>query len=606
MALDAQQQPADQQGAPISALPQTSPETIINVLNSYRIEAQQARDSGPNPRDTTWENNLNRYWGRYDMSKKASWQSQVVVPVVPQYVDRWASALREALDAQDKFFAVDDPAGAGSVEPLIPHIERTMLALLGHCSKTPTGQCIPFSALFEEQMKLGAMMMLSASVTWKQDYNGGWVAVESVDPRETWFDPKARNQYRRRRYEIDKHELISMASAIDEFGLPIYNMEQVAQLGAEIDSVMRKNNETLTGVGQGTDQGRQPIIIDEWIATIVLDDGNVVADKQLMIQANEKFLIRGPEKNPYWHAKDWLVSSPMISVPLSIYGRTYMEEWAPTADAFIEMTQLILDAVQTSTMKAYVVQAAMLADPTQLAEGVSPNKVFMLDEGIPVADFMKEIELGDLPPEAAAVWQNLKNLLQDGAKLSEVALGQMPDKTHIAAAAVTQSSMSGSAMIRSIAKTIEQRWLEPLLTLVWETALQFLDFNTLANEIGPDTAMMLNQQRQEFLQRKIKFRVRGISGLLDRQAKLQAFMQFAQVIGSNPALLQAFMSKTNFPRLLQTMMVWLGIDPKQFEYTPAEEAQMKMQQTLQQLMGGAPGAAQPQPAQGAPQQGPPK
>jgi hypothetical protein len=228
--------------------------------------------------------------------------------------------------------------------------------------------------------------------------------------------------------------------------------------------------------------------------------------------------------------------------------------------------------------------------------------VFQLDEGVAVADFIKEIELGVLPPEVLGVWQQLKNELQDGAKLSEIAMGQLPSKTHISAAASTQAGMSGSAMIRSIAKTIEQRWVEPVLTLVWETALQYMDFMTIAAEIGQETAMMLNQQRAEFQSRRIKFRVRGISGLLDRQAKLQSFLQFAQVIGQNPALLQAFMQKTNFSRLLQTLLVWLGIDPAQFEFTPQEQMQQQMQQQLQALIG-APGQqpGQPPAQQRAPQ-----
>lgn len=591
---------------PMQMVPATSPEDIVRVLDSYRVEAENARDAGDNPRDTIWKSNIDRYWGRYDMSKKAAWQSQLVLPVTPQYVDRWAAAMREALEAQDKFFAVENEAGAGSIEPLIPHIERVMKVLLSRCSRTPDGHYAAFSSLFEEQMKLGAMMALSAAVTWKQDTKGGWVAVETVDPREVWYDPKGRNLYRRRRYEIDKHELLSMTTRFDEMGLPIYNIEQVMSLGAQVDSKANEARNTLSGGSTGTDQGRTPIIIDEWIATVILDDGNVVADRSLMIQANEKFLIRGPEKNPYWHAQDWLVFTPMISVPLSIYGRTYMEEWAPTADAFIEMTNLILDAVQTSTMKAFVAQPGMLANPQQIAEGISPNKVFQLDEGIPVADFIKEIDLGMLPPDVVAVWQQLKNLLQEGAKLSEVAMGQMPDKTHIAAGAVQQAGMNGSAMIRSMAKTIEQRWLEPVLTLVWETALQYMDFASLANEIGQETAAMLNQQRVEFQQRKIKFRVRGISGLLDRQAKMQSFLQFAQVVGQNPQLLMAFMQKTNFPKLLQTLLVWLGIDPAQFEYTPQEQMQMQMQQQLQALLGAPgqpPGQGQGQPAQ---QKGPPK
>lgn len=580
--------PATPEGEEVVARP--LPEEVVKILEAYRVESEQARDSGPNPRTGVWDENIERYWGRYDMSDKADWQSKLVLPEVPQFVDRWASAMRDALDASPDLFAVEDEGGNAMAGGLVPHITKLMKVLLGRCSRTPDGHYASFSSLFEEQMKLGAMMALCASVTWKYDKQGGRVGVDTVDPREVWYDPKGRNLYRRRRYAIDKHELIALATKTDEYGLPIYNVEQIMMLGSEVDEQMTRRREASTGHGQGTDQGRDQIIIDEWLGTVILDDGRIAADGSLMVVANEKFLIRGPEQNPYHHQMDWLVFTPMVSVPLSVYGRTYMEEWAPTADAYIEMTNLILDSAQTSAMKAFVVQAAMLADPTQVAEGISPNKVFQLEEGLPVADFLKEIDMGTLSGDAVTVWQALRNELREGAKLSEVALGQLPDKTHIAASGVNQAAQSGSAMIRSMAKTIEQRWLEPILQLVWMTALQYMDFNEIADEIGQETAQMFNQRRLDFLNRKIRFRVRGISGLIDRQMKFSAFMQFIQAVSTNPGLLQAFMQKTNFPKLLQAILVWLGIDPTQFEFTQTE----LLQQQLQQLVGATgqqPGAA---------------
>lgn len=572
------------------------PEEVVKVLESYRVEAENARDSGPSPRTKTWEDNWNRYWGRYDYSEKADWQSKHVLPEIPQYVDRWASAMREAIDQGD-FFAVEDPLEPGS--DLIPMVERVMHAILGRCGKTPDGHTTEFGSIFEEQMKLGAMMASSASVSWKQDPDGGRVSVDSVDPRECWFDPKGRGLYRRRHYEIDKHELENLASRLDERGEPIYNLEQITQLSAQLDEISNKNRETTTGHGTGTDQGRKPIQIDEWRATVILPDGRIAADRALMVVANGRFLIRGPEENPYWHNQDWLVFTPMISVPMSIYGRSYMEEWAPTADAFVEMTNLILDAVQTTSLNAFAAQPDMLQDATQLAEGVSPNKVFQLAEGMPVGDFMKAIELGQLTSEAFQTWTALKNELQEGSKLSEIALGQIPGKSRISATEVSQVSQAGSAMIRSMAKTIEQRFLEPILTLVWQTALQYQDFMALADEIGESTARALQAQRQAFLNRRFTFRVRGISGLIDRQTKLSNMMSMIQTIGQNPALMAAFMQRTDMNKLLDSMVTLFGVDPSTFQYSESEmrdpQVQQRIQQQMSMLTQGSQQGSQPRP-----------
>lgn len=571
------------------------PMEIVTRLQAYATEAEQARDGGPSPRTSTWRDNWDRYWGRYDFSDKADWQSKHVLPEIPQYVDRWASALREALDSSSEWFEVEDPGQPGSA--LIPHIRKAMDVILARCARTPDGHPAPFGSVFEEQMKLGAMMMMSSAVTWKTETTGGWVAVDSVDPRELWFDPKGRGLYRRRRYEIDKHELLSMAQQLDEFGLPIYNVDQIMELGAQVDEEARSNRERSTGTGQGTDQGRTPIQIDEWRATVILDDGKIAADRALMVVANEKFLIRGPEVNPYNHNKDWIVATPMVPVPMSIYGRSYMEEWAPTADAYTEMTNLILDGIYTSSMKAFAAQPDMLSDPNQLAEGISPNKVFEMEEGRPPANFILDIELGQLPPEAITAWQHLKNELQEGAKLSETALGQLPNKTHIAATAVQGAAQAGSAMIRSMAKTIEQRWLEPVLTLIWETALQYMNFMELADEIGEETARMLQSRREQFQQRKIKFRVRGISGIIDRQTKLSNMLAMIQTIGQNPALMMTFMQRVDVRKLLDSMITLFGVDPTMFQYSDSElrdpQVQQQIAQTMQLLMGEGQQGSQP-------------
>ena len=83
--------------APGDDAPTIDDQDLVNLLASYCTEAEEARQSGPNPRDDVWRSNWDRYWGRYDMADKAPWQSRHVMPEVPQFVDRWAAAMREAL-----------------------------------------------------------------------------------------------------------------------------------------------------------------------------------------------------------------------------------------------------------------------------------------------------------------------------------------------------------------------------------------------------------------------------------------------------------------------------------------------------------------------------
>lgn len=546
---------------------------IINVLDGYKSEARQAREGGPNPRDDVWRKNWDRYWGRYDFSDKADWQAQHAMPEVPQFVDRWASAMREALDPMGEWFSIVD-AGEQDTE-LVPHIKRAMEAILTRCGVTADGHRVDFSSVFEDQMKLAAIMMGCGSVTWKDDdQTGGWVSVDTVDPREVYLDPKGRNLYRWRRYEIDKHELLMMAEATDDDGNDIYNIDKIRELQAYDDQERREERERATGHGEGEPSAnRHTITIDEWLCTLLMPDGSVPAVNSLIVVANDRHIIRGPEANPFWHGKDWIVATPMVSVPMSVYGRSYMEDWTEVSDAFVEMTNLILDSTFMSAVRSFVAAPDMLKNPRQLNEGVTPGKVFELEDGVQAADFIKEIELGSLGADVIRVWESLKNEMREGAKLSQMSLGQLPSGDRHSATMAAQVEQSGNSMIRSMARTIEVRWLEVVLTQVWQVALQHMDFLELTNELGQATAEMLNNHREEFANRKIRFRVTGISGLIDRQNKLQNLMSLLQVVGQNDVLMQALMQETSPDKLVSVLFQLHGVDINDIRLSEREQQQ---------------------------------
>lgn len=555
---------------------------IINTLNAYRHEGELGRKSGANGRDNIWRENWDIYWGRFDFTKKAEWQAKVSMPEASNFVDRWAAAMRDALMGSEQFFSVEDPADQN--RNLVPHVEKLMKVLLSRCGRTHSGHPMDFAAVFEDQMKLGSISCMCAAVTWQDTPDGGYVACESVDPFTVWLDPTGRRMYRIRRSTIDMQDLMSLVRLSDREGEPIYDEEQIMQLAASLDEEGKESAERITGYQQDVSSNRKTIKLDEYLATIVDQEGRVVDVDALTVIANDRFVIRGPEPNPFWHERDWIVMAPLVTVPFSVYGRSYMEDWSSVATAFTEMTNLILDGAFTQAINAYVMQPDMLADPSQASEGISPNKGFMLAEGMPVADFLKEIELGRLGREPVEVWQALKNEIRDGAKLNEIALGQLAvgEKT---ATEVAETQQASSAIIRSIARTIESRFLEPVLTLMWQTALQHMDFSDpkVSEEIGEETAAMLQRRREEFSDRNIKFRVRGISELIDRQAKLRGLMGLLQTVGANELLLQEFFQTFSPTSLLRELVRLHGVDPLPLMMTDQER---QMRETAAQMAGG--------------------
>lgn len=573
---------------------------IIATLQGYLNEARENRKGGMNPRDEKWSQNLDLYWNRYDFSQKAAWQAKEVMPEVPVFVDRFAAALKEALVATpDGFYTVVDPADKDS--DLASAIKRMMDAWLSTAGRNQIGQTIPFSAVFEEQVKLGALMASASVVTWKNDGAHGRVAVENVDPRNIWLDHTNRNLYRVRRIELDRHELPSLVKAKDSKGQPIYNEEEIHRMVTALNAELDREAQERTGTGNQISSVRKPIVIDEYIATVLDSKGDVLADRSLMVMANEQYLIRGPEVNPFWHGKDWVTFTPFVTSPLSPYGRSYMEDFGAVAKTFNDLTNMILDAVQTAALKAFVAVPNVLLDPKQLDGGIAPNKLFLVEDGIDPKMFLNAVDLGNLPPDAFRVWNSIKSELREAASVNEVGIGQFAPKGRTSATEVSETQQSSSALIRSIAQTVETRQLDVQLDLMWKTGLQHvkIDDPVISEAAGKELFTALYPRRKELIKRPITFQARGISTVIARAQMLKSLMNLLGVIAQNDILLKAFMQKVDINKLVEKLFQLSNIDLSKFQLSQREQMMRAVTEPMGAAMEGVSGAPEASGATGA-------
>lgn len=543
--------------------PEKAPDTqeLKNSLLSYLTEAKEARRSGQNPRDDKWSQNLDLYWSRYDYSKKANWQARETMPEVPVFVDRFAAALKEALVATPQgFYSVSDPGDKEN--DLAMAVKRMTDMWLTTTGRNQVGQVLPFAAVFEEQMKLGALMACSSVTTWKGDHGAGRVAIESVDPRMVWLDHTGRNLYRIRRTELDRHELPNLVNARDSSGNKIFSTEALSELVGTMRSEDERWIQERTGAGTNVTSGRRPIQLDEFIATVVNSAGEVIADRSLIVMANEQHVIRGPEKNPFLHEKDWITFAPLVTAPLSVYGRSYMEDFGSVANTFNELTNMLLDAVHTSSLNAHAIVPGMLVNPQQLAEGVTPNKAFLLEDGYRASDFAAKIEMGTLSDQSFKIWSAIKSELREAASINEIGVGQFAPKGRTSATEISETQQSSSALIRSVAQTIETRWLDPTLDLVWKTGLQHVskDDKQMAAAAGEDLFKALIARRKEIIQRPITFQARGISSLIARGQMLKSLLQLIGLISQNDMLVKAFLEQVDIQKLVKKLFELSNID----------------------------------------------
>lgn len=571
---------------------------VVRILYGYQAEARTNRMSGPSSREVQWWQHVDLYWNRFDFSKKASWQAREVMPEFPQFVDRFAASMREALTAPDEFYTVEAPND--DEDDLANAVKRLMGVWLGRCHRDALGHRLGFDAVFEELMKLGALGMVSAVVVQKGFDKKSYTAIEPIDFRTVWLDTSGRNLYRIRRYEIEKSQLVAMAKKTDASGIPLYDLDEIMALTDQVMLKERWERMNLTGEGQLDLSTRKTITIDEYLCTLISPDGELIGENLLCVVANDLFLIRGPEENPFWHESDWLVATPLITVPLSVYGKSYAENMAQLAHTFNELTNLIMDGTFTTAMKAFAADPTLLDDPTQLDEGISPNKIFKLAEGalmVGGSKFLQEIDLGELPAEAIQIWQSIKAEMQEAANQNDITMGQMAPKGRTSSTEIQSVQNNAAAPLRSLAKTVEQRVVEPILDIFWRTGLQHMrkNDNEARQVVGDVWYDTIYKMRKQFASGWIKFQVRGISALIARTQKLQQLMNMLQVISQNQMLMQQFLQKVSPDRLLAIMFKLFDIDPEELE--PSEREQL-----IQQITQPPP---QPQPQPGIPGPGAP-
>lgn len=547
---------------------------ILQLLSSYFQEAENARETGFEARHAVWEDNLHAFWMRKGFDDKLDWQSQEVSAFVPNFVERFAAVHRQALTQNSDWAEITDRRDqTGELGRFATSLTRLALDFAGTNS---SGQAIAFEHDFGNMVLTGALMMMMVSITF--DHRNGRVVAEQVDPRQCYFDPTGRGLYRVRFWEVDKETLLRQAEIVGEDGEPLYDAEVIEELVAHHDQEVKTNREASSGEGQELSSPRTPILLKEWLVDLVdQGSGKKVREKQLIVVANDRFIIRGPEPNPWWHGKDWIVAHPILQAPLrSPAGRTYVELFRNAVSTFENVTNRILDILSTSSANAFEVNPDLLDDPESVAAGIAPNQTIMRSEDAPPGEpAIRSVEMGrQVSADLIRVWQALRGEAQEAGSQSDISLGQT-SRGETTATEVIESRQGQSSLNNSISTDIDIGFLGPVAELVYYTALQHVneDSHGIWDGLKPEHQRMLLAQRQEFRDRPIVVKARGLSRAVERQRRIRGLLGALNVIGGNPVLIEQFLKDMSVQKLIRLMLEDFGVPIEKIELSEEEQFQ---------------------------------
>ena len=542
-----------------------------------------------------WRTNFDAYMGRSAASsEKQEWQADQRMSRVPLYVERFASSLRGFLDNAERLYDFQDPLDPenrieGIVRPFVDY-------LLSRAGTSKDGAPVSFSIPIGTALKWGATKMVSLSVT----IESGRIRVDAVDPEELYYDPTGRGLYRIREWEVDAHVLERWATLRDSAGRPIYNGAAIAEA---LKAGSSRSDEKQFVASQQTgepryDEGpeRKTVKLREYVGTLI-KDGREVLSNCVVLVANENWTIRGPEVNPFWHQQDWIVSAPILDVPGSIYGRSYVELFERISATFEELTNLLLDGINTTSIPAHTYFPEFLDTPEDLQKnGVRPGGAYAVKPGTPAnAKPLQALETGRISDQVFAVWQGISKEEREAAGQNEISLGNLStgEKT---AKEVGDAGAGAQQMMLNIARDLEEVVLNRVISLVWLTGLQALqpENQEMAAVLGADRFSALITRRADFFQRRIALRVRAISGQMRRRVELQELLTMLQTILQNPLLVQEFLRVYSMSRLVAYLVSLFGVNAENFRKTLAEQ----QQDLLVSQLGAAAGQAQGKPPAG--------
>jgi len=567
-------------------------EEIIQVVRSYKLEAQQAK------RTRQGLNDLNRaaYMNQQDWSEKIEGQSTEFLPKVSETAEQFAAFIKRGLIQFGDWFSVES-------ESEVLDNESIRKIIMCYLDKLPDGiKTVPFSVRMSDAIKTGLLESLmifkihgetqsKKFFTAKDDdvetieLNPWRLQIELIPFEDYDLDPTGNNLYEIHTVEKDLHHVIELA----EQG--VYDKDAVSLL----ESATRKTEEERKDPQvpkQGDPTFRKKVVLEEFWGVILNDDGTVFKKEQLVTIANDKYILRKADF-PFWHGESPFVVAPIIRVPFTVYHRALYDQVTPLNNALNELFNLMLDGGIASVWGIKQIHMDWLEDPRQVSGGIAQGKTLAVNENMPDGGkVLEQVTEGQIPPDAMNMFSILDRELNSSALSNELRQGLLPSK-QVKATEVVEASQSASVLLDSITKDVEA-YLEDVIRKSWFTILQNADslLNTDLRGILNDRqllalARMSPAERFQEFANTCSFKVYGLSSTLSRARDFSKLMAILQLAGSNPLVMSAFMRKMSPDKWLAQAMKLLNLNPEDLQRDENEQGNVQEDMAfLQQFAGG--------------------
>jgi hypothetical protein len=580
---------------------------IAAVIDSYLQVAKKAKvDRTDKTRD-----NFDAYHLKQDFDHKNEGQSQEYLSKQPNAVEQLTAFLKKGLlDQKDDWFSIENEGKDAPPEDAITPMEQFKL-LRRQQEKAK------FEIVVEDALKSGLLgsLMVTKVLTRKEKVvvdievkeleDGSEVPVNILKEftfldyknvrAEDWFpDPTGDNNHCIERIEMDWHVL----RKLDKDNPGVFNSQVIADLmtGEEELQKHRKSRETDQNTTDSSNR-RRVVLYEFWGNIINKTSGEIEHENCQAIITSDMQVVMSPRDNPNWHQKAPYVSSPIIRVPNSVWHKAIMDNVTVLGSAVNELFNLMLDNALMATHGIKQIREDWLEDPSEVEEGIYPGMTLSVNSLCPPnAKVLERVDTSTAnSAEAHNMFNMVNNELNQAAITNELAMGNLPER-QVKATEIVASSNSNSAMMNSLASTIEQDYLKALLEMSWLTQAQH------QNDMSDSSVqVLLGKERAELIETKShaqifretalgkKFKVFGLSNMINKVEDFRKLTALAQTIGGSELMLNEFMRTHSMGAFLTEIMKSLNIDPDKLKISPEEKAEAEQRRALEMQAKAAQG-----------------
>lgn len=425
--------------------------------------------------------------------------------------------------------------------------------------------------------------------------------------------------YRMHTVERDLFELIETAEETGAYDMDVINkIHESFEDEEQASRKRRRKNQTEVSLLDF----RKRVTIREYWGTILDRSTGKVKERNIVCTiANDKYLIRPPEKNRRLDGQDPFIVGQLLPVPNSQEGKAFLDAAAELNRTANEQYNLLMDGMFDAIKGIKQFRRGLMTNPRQVSGSIPTGSTIEIDEAAPLGAYVVEkVPTGNVPPDAFGFFRYTVEELNESMFRNELKLGGLPPaSTKATVASIADQNVAG--LFGGLSRIFEDKYVAPLLEKSWYTILENMDPESFAEEelinlLGPEKAALLTRMpiEERFARGSLagKFRVRGISGIVNRFREFQKMTNLLQIIGSNPDLYQEYRSNFSMSRTLSNILSGAGIREDELKLTEEEKAAVKRQGQIQQLIasalsgskGGSPNKeeatveAQPQPMEG--------